>query len=30
VNDSVQLNPSGQPITQVEHGPTGIQQQAPF
>jgi len=30
VHDSVQLNPNGQPITQAEHGPTGIQRQAPF
>jgi hypothetical protein len=30
MNDSVQLNPNGQAITQVEHGPTGIQRQAPF
>jgi hypothetical protein len=30
VTDSVQLSPNGQPITRIEHGPTGIVRQAPF
>ncbi len=30
ITDSVQLNPSGQPITQVDHGPTGLVRQAQF
>ena len=29
IGDAVELNPNGQPITQVEHGPTGVLRQAP-